>query len=187
MLLNIYILSHPIIKLLSPSITKLNTSKEINYDKIKYIGLFLIYEITRRYINVESIYIKKVSYTKEIHLPKKNEQYYIITDLIKTYKTIGEVQNLIPNLKILHVNNQQQLSNIYIKEENNCLNQNKQIIIFENIITTYLVMNLVEQLIDKNNIKIKNIHITCIACYTQILNKLGKKYPELNLYTTKII
>ena len=106
MLLNIYILSHPIIKLLSPSITKLNNNEEINHENIKYIGLFLIYEITRKYIILESIYIKKIFYIQEIHLPKKNEEYYIITDLVKTYKIVGEVQNLIPNLKIVHINNQ---------------------------------------------------------------------------------
>nr|QCI05939.1 hypothetical protein [Dasysiphonia japonica] len=187
MLLNIYILSHPIIKLLSPSITQLNTNEEINHDNIKYIGIFLIYEITRKYISLESIYIKKIFYIQEIHLPNKNEEYYIITDLVKTYKIIGEIQNLIPNIKILHINNQRSLSEINIKEENNCLNQNKHIIIFENIITTNLIINLIEQLNNKNNIKIKNIHITCIACYNQVLDELGQRYPQLNLYTTKII
>nr|YP_009295228.1 uracil phosphoribosyltransferase [Dasya binghamiae]AOH77240.1 uracil phosphoribosyltransferase [Dasya binghamiae] len=187
MLLNIYLISHPIIKLLSRSIITSQINQE-KYDyNSKYIGLFLMYEIMRKYIKIKPIYIKQISYTKEIYMLNKNQEYYVITNLLNTYQTIGELQILIPNIKILHIDNNKQLFDINIIKKINTLNKNIHIIIFDNILQKSWIIELIEQLTNENNIYITDIHIACIACYNQLLEKLGQKYPSLNLYTTKII
>lgn len=190
MLLNIYLISHPIIKLLSNSLISSNINQENNYYvdyHNKYIGLFLIYETMRKYIDIKSIYVKKIFYFKEIHLLNNKKEYYIITNLLNTSHIIGELKILIPNIKIINIDYSKNKLNINIIKQINPSNKNQDIIIFTNILSENWINELINDLTISSNISTKNMHIACIACYHQILEKLGKQYPHLNVYTTKII
>nr|QCI04536.1 hypothetical protein [Apoglossum ruscifolium] len=187
MLLNIYLISHPIIKILSNSITYLNNNQTINEYNYKYLGLFLIYEIMRKHISLKSIYINKISYIKEISILDSNIEYYIITNLLNTHYIIGDIKILIPNINIINITNNIESMNDQIKEQINYLNKNKKIIILDNILDQSWTMILISNLINELNINTNSINIACLACYNQILDNIGQKYPQLNIYTTKII
>nr|YP_009391338.1 uracil phosphoribosyltransferase [Dipterocladia arabiensis]ARW59482.1 uracil phosphoribosyltransferase [Dipterocladia arabiensis] len=190
MLLNIYLVSHPIIKLLSNSIItpKINQKHTYYLDyNHKYIGLFLIYETMRKYIDIQSMYVKKISYLQEINLLNNKKEYYIITNLVNTYHAIGDLQILIPNIKIINIDYNKQILKNKIEQEINPINKNQNIIIFTNILDENWTIELINYLITIKNITPKDIHLTCITCYNRILEILGKKHPNLNVYTTKII
>nr|QCI07643.1 hypothetical protein [Nitophyllum punctatum] len=188
MQLNIYILSHPIIKLLSNSINININQKQKNSYLYRYVGTFLIYEITRGYLHTKPIYIKQILHIKQMSLLDKNTNYYIITDLIQTFNLIGDIKIILPSIKILNINNKKQENfQNTLKELNNHQHINKHIIILEIILSEIWIIKLIKSLRDDYEIPIKNIHITSLACYNQILEQLGKEYPKVNIYTTKII
>lgn len=181
MLLNIYLISHPIIKLLSKSFnyTEINEAQ----DNYKYINLFLFYEMMRKHLQIKVIYIKKISYLQTFYMLESNKEYYIITNLLNTYNVVGEIKVLMPNIKILNINNYTKS----LSQELNNISKVKTIIILENILYQSSIIELITILIKEHKVYIENIHIVCIACYNHILDQLGKKYPKLNIYTTQII
>nr|YP_009332614.1 hypothetical protein [Membranoptera weeksiae]AHZ94628.1 hypothetical protein [Membranoptera weeksiae] len=187
MLLNIYLISHPIIKLLSESFIYKGINEAQNNYKYKYISLFLFYEMMRKHLQIKIIYIKRISYVQIFYMLESNKEYYIITNLLNTYNVIGEIKILMPNIKILHINNQTQSLSQELNDIKYSINKMKKIIILENILYQSSIIELITFLIKEHKIYIENIHIVCIACYNQILDQLGKKYPQLNIYTTQII
>lgn len=188
MQLNIYILSHPIIKLLSNSIhININQQQKNNY-LYRYLGTFLIYEIIRGYLHTKPIYIKQILHTKQMNILDQNTNYYIITDLTHTFNLIGDIKIILPSIKILNINNTKQENfQDTLKELDNHPHINKHIIILEILLSEIWIIRLIQSLRDDYKIPIKDIHITSLACYNQILEQLGKKYPKVNIYTTKII
>nr|QCI04796.1 hypothetical protein [Bornetia secundiflora] len=191
MQLNIYLISHPIIKLLSSSIVSSNTEKLIAINQYKNLGLLLIYEITRKYIQIQTIYIKNINTYKEISLLKPYQHYYIFTNLQDTYKMLSEIELIVPNIQIFDIEyknisaiqNDQNLINNFIHYEQT----NTQIIILDNVLKESHIIQLIKYLNLYKAIPISRIHIACIACYNHILNIIGMQYPELKIYTTKII
>lgn len=188
MQLNIYLISHPIIKILSNSIIQNNVNIH-NKNEQRYLGLFLIYEIMRRYIDVKNIYIKQIFHSKIVYRLNSNKKHYIITNLSNTYSIIGKITFVIPNFHIIDID--------YFNWNNHVLNKlnvilndkkrQKRFIIFENILVQNNIIQLIENLNNKIKVNIKEINIACLACNQQILNKISQKYPKLNIYTTKII
>lgn len=187
-LLNIYLISHPIITILSDSTLDKNFYKKSKLEyKHKYLGLFLLYEILRKNISTKNIYIKQILYIKKINIIDNNNKYYILTNLNKTYNLINDINILIPQIKIFNIEpyinfykNNKELFQIL------CNNKvKKNIIILDNIINNTEIFDLIKFLI--NDCKINKINIACLACDKQIINKLGNKYPKINIYTTKII
>ena len=189
MRLNIYIISHPIIKLLSNSIiyTKNDYSYLYHY---KYIGLLLIYEIMRKYLIIQSVYIKKVYYIRQIYQIGLKERYYIITDIVKTYNIITDIKLLMPDIEIININNNntsQHFLDLENIKELSLINYNKNVIILDSVLYESTFIDLITYIIKNTTISINNIQIACLACYNELLDKLGYEYPNLNVYTTKII
>lgn len=187
MQLNIYIISHPVIRLLSNSI---NYDKNHNFisDKYNYIGLLLIYEIMRKCIKTQSIYIKKINFIEKIYHTDPNEKYYIITNLINTYSMITNIKKIIPEIQLIHIENKEKnFAAINQINKLNLLKNNKKIIIFDDILYESNIIELIKYIIENTKVSINNIQIACLACYNQLLDKLGSRYPTLNIYTTKII
>lgn len=186
MQLNIYLISHPIIKFLSDSIiySKDNSIKKTKYSH--HIGLLLIYEIMRKWTKIRNIYIKKLSYIQELSLLDSNQKYYIFTNLLQTYQIVTEIESLLPNIKIIHAEYNEHISfqkNIIFS---NFQTNNIKIIILEKILYQDYIIKLIQELHINQNIPLDKINIACISCYKPILDIIGKKYPELNIYTTKI-
>lgn len=186
MQLNIYLISHPIIKILSNSITQSNIN---NKNEQKYLSLLIIYEIMRKNLHIKSIYIKQIFTLKTIYTLNSLQQNYIITNLSNTYFFISEITNIIPNFSLINID--------YLDSENNTINKLnkilknnkiiKKIIIFETMLTNIDTINLITILIENIQIKIEELNIACLGCNNEILNQISQKYPKLNIYTAKII
>nr|YP_009391954.1 uracil phosphoribosyltransferase [Acrosorium ciliolatum]ARW60098.1 uracil phosphoribosyltransferase [Acrosorium ciliolatum] len=179
--LNIYIISHPIIKLLTNSFINNTIQYEYTY---KYIGFILIYEILRKYIKIKQIHIKCIYYTQIINILDKSETYYIFTDLVNTYHMITDIKILLPNIKII---NFEEKINLSLKEKIKNINRNNNILILEMNLNKYSTIELITQLQKEADISLNKITIGCIKCNNDILEKLGIQYPKLNIYTTQII
>nr|YP_009391544.1 uracil phosphoribosyltransferase [Platysiphonia delicata]ARW59688.1 uracil phosphoribosyltransferase [Platysiphonia delicata] len=177
MLLNIYLISHPLIKTLSNSITDFNENKNYNHNKYKYLGLFLFYEMFRKHINIYKIYIKAISNIKQVNLLSSKKDYYIITDLLNTYNVIGEIKSLVPEIQVLNYKQE-------IKFNKNELS--KQIILLEILLDNKKIIDLISLLIEEYNINENDILVACIASKNEVLKKMGEMFPNLKIYTTKI-
>lgn len=179
--LNIYIISHPIIKLLKNSLINNKNQNEYSY---RYIGFLLIYEIVRKYIKITTINIKCVYYTQVRNILNKNEKYYIFTDLVNTYHMITDIKILLPNIKII---NFEKTINQSLKEKIERINQNNQILIFDINLNKSSTLELITYIQKETDISLKQITLGCINCNNNIVEKFGKIYPKLNIYTTQII
>nr|YP_010619760.1 hypothetical protein orf186 [Tayloriella tenebrosa]WAX03773.1 hypothetical protein orf186 [Tayloriella tenebrosa] len=182
MKLNIYEISHPIIKTL---LDNLNINKkEQNY---RYIGFLFIYEIFRKYIDINKIYIKQVKNIKLIHAINNNKKYLILTNILNTYDMINDIKIVVPEVNIINVNYE---SNDKIEESLKNLTidlQISKILIIEKIINDDKIIKLIKYLKKQKNLHSKDINIGCIISKEKTLNQMGNHYPELKVYTTKII
>ena len=187
MQLNIYLISHPIIQLLSNNVIYQQGDEAILTNSQKNIGLFLIYEATRKWVKINNTYIKKFNRIDEIKLLDSNNQYYIFTNISKTYKMLVDIQLFLPKVQIINLNNNNQI--VFENIDNHSLlksnSSNTKAIIFENILQESCIIPLIKAI--KQYTVTKNIKITCIACYDKTLSIIGNYYPELQIYTTKII
>lgn len=188
MKLNIYIISHPIIQIFNNYITNSHYNTENNISNKKYhsqIMMFLIYELFRKTILIQNIYINKLDTIK--HLAKMNsmQKNYIFTNIVENFDLISEISTVFPNTKLQHydINNINSINNINKYDFNHITN----IIIVEKFLEKYDIIKLLEDLINRTHIEEKQIIITCITCNHQIVERIGEKYNHIKLYTTKII
>nr|YP_010618791.1 hypothetical protein orf186 [Rhodomelopsis africana]WAX02804.1 hypothetical protein orf186 [Rhodomelopsis africana] len=182
MKLNIYRISHPVIKIL---LAHLNQNKEKH--TYKYIGFLFIYEIFRKYIEINNIYIKQIKNVKSLHIINKNKRYFILTNISNNYDIINDIKIILPEIQIIHVDYQttetieKSLENLKIDLEKS------KILIIEKITNNDTIINLVNYLKKKKNLHSKDINIGCIISNEETLNSMGNYYPELKVYTTEII
>nr|ARW60707.1 uracil phosphoribosyltransferase [Polysiphonia sp.] len=182
MKLSIYQISHPIIKIVLTKIDYKN--QEFNY---KYIGFLFIYEIFRKCININRIYIKQIKKIKYFDTMNNSEKYFILTNLSYTYDLISDITTILPDINIIQIN-YNSISNIEHSIKNLKIESTKdKVFILEKITKNENILNLVKYLKHKKKIDTQNINISCIMIYEETLNKIGNQYPELKVYTTKIL
>ncbi len=186
MQLQIYQISHPLIKLIS---SRINTQYTSHLDKKqceKYIGFLIIYEIFRKYIPIRNIYIKLTEGTKKIDTVDNDKKYILLTNVSNTYNMLTEITSIISNFELHHVeyDNKNKINN-YIE---NMYSDNKETYIFiiEKITKSYKVINLLEYLVKEKKISLDQISICNILSSSRILKEIGQKYPKLKVYTTKV-
>lgn len=177
MQLNIYLLTHPIIQILS-NYTREQENESMYYIKSQQLGLFIIYEIVRKWVKIQQLYIKKINHIREISITNPNDSYSIVTDLTKSHHIINAVGNILPNTKFIHINS--------IEEQENT-HTNEKIILFEKFLCNYKIIESIEYLLKHKQININDIKVACIICNNKVLDQIGNKYPNLEIYTTKII
>nr|YP_010902577.1 hypothetical protein REP52_pgp005 [Hypnea nidifica]WCH54432.1 hypothetical protein [Hypnea nidifica] len=187
--LNIYIISHPIISTLSSQIIYQKNDKTHRsiYNEMNFL---LIYELLRKWITVKKIYIKNVDYIKEISIFNPKESYTLFANLEKCCNIIDHLKTLIPKLSIVHTDiyqDENYNTRIYYNSKKEKKLTNSRIIIIEKILNNNSIINFINELINKYNIKITSIKIICIACNNKVLELINKKYSNLEIYTTKII
>lgn len=188
MQLNIYLIAHPIIQTLSKSIQSKEVDNQFNIYKYRHLGILLIYEVSRKLITMNSLYIKKMNYTKELSLPNNQEQNYICTPLNTTYQIVSDINLLLPQMQIIDTGQDLKSFKNNFKTYTNQVNKTKiKIIILETILYESRVLNLIQYLNAEESIPVNNIHIACIVCYNTVLNLIGLHYSQLKIYTTKII
>ena len=192
MQLSIYLISHPIIQKLS---NQLICSTHNNY-KVQDIltnnplHSLLIYETTRKWIIGYNIYIKNLNGIKKIYKFNNQESYLIITNFMDCGNIIHNVNRILPNVYIQHINLEKYRTR---KINDNCIDndiikiiEKQKIIIMENFIKDYSIMKLLDYLFIHKKIRTNNIKITCVTCDSNVLEHIGAQYPQLQIYTTQI-
>nr|WCH55627.1 hypothetical protein [Hypnea pseudomusciformis] len=189
--LNIYIISHPIISILSTQIiSSLQTNNKINEPIYSEINFLLIYELLRKWIKVKNIYIKDINKMKEISMFNPKESYILFTNIEKYYNIINHLKILMPKLSLRHIDidkNNNDYTKIYFNSKNSKYPQNNKIIIVQKILNNDAIIHFINQLINEYKIHINSIKIICIACHKKVLEAINTKYSNLDIYTTKII
>nr|YP_009394860.1 uracil phosphoribosyltransferase [Polysiphonia elongata]ARW63422.1 uracil phosphoribosyltransferase [Polysiphonia elongata] len=186
MKLKIYKISHPLIRLMLNRMTTEYLS-EINtkyYER--YIGFLVIYEIFRKYMIIKVLHIKLLEGSKKVETIDIRTKYIILTNTSDTYSMITDIQCIISNLTIIHTeyDDINRIKN-YI-EKTNKITENSYIFIIEKNTTNYKIINLIDYLKNTNKITLDKISIGNIFSNSKVLKKIGEKYPELKVYTTKI-
>ena len=184
MRLNIYLISHPIIKQLSLDIINTNLKNEQVYQcNAKLLGRLLIYETVRRWITIHYISIKNIDSKKELYKFNPKESYRILTNLLECGDIVSDINTILPQMYLQHVNfnNYQQDSYKHI----NIIKEEK-IIIVEKFLNNYSIIRLLDYLLIEKKVQISEIKIMCITCSDSICEYLGNKYQSLEIYTTKM-
>nr|YP_009398353.1 uracil phosphoribosyltransferase [Thaumatella adunca]ARW67539.1 uracil phosphoribosyltransferase [Thaumatella adunca] len=188
MSLNIYHISHPIIQILSTYISNQRNNDKFSYEYYyRYTGFLLIYETLRKYIKLEAIYIKQLYSVKNLNVLNPKNKYLICTNISQTYHIITDIKSIVPNIKILNINYKDNKNIKNSIDEMKISLKDTKIFIVEKKTNDENILNLIQYLKDEKHISLSNINLTSIFINHQTLNKLGSKYPELKVYTTKII
>lgn len=182
MQLNIYKISHPIIKLI---LNDLKNQNNKNYY-YKYIGLLIIYEMFRKYIEIDEVYIKLIKNIKNITVHNYRKKYLILTDISATYDMITDIKTILPIVKIVHINYQNIEEIEYSIKSSQIQNKDTNIFILEKVTSNDNVIKLIQYLSYNHNVSTNKIAIGCITSYHETLTKIGNSYPELKIYTTEI-
>nr|YP_009398574.1 uracil phosphoribosyltransferase [Lophocladia kuetzingii]ARW67760.1 uracil phosphoribosyltransferase [Lophocladia kuetzingii] len=187
MQLNIYNISHPIIQLLSNSITNANISSYSSQTCDRYLGFLIIYEILRKYVTIKKLYIKLINYTKQLYLLDIDTKYILLTNIEATYNMLIDIQNLIPNIEIINIEIEHKNFNHTIENLKNKYSDSTKVYIFflEKIINNEKIIKTLRYL--EKYIDLNQINIICISIQENILHKLAIIYPKLKIYTTEII
>nr|YP_009392377.1 uracil phosphoribosyltransferase [Osmundaria fimbriata]ARW60939.1 uracil phosphoribosyltransferase [Osmundaria fimbriata] len=184
--LNIYIISHPIIKILSNPIINTKENQYTNkYYYEKYLGFLLIYETLRKYVKIRKFYIKSLKSIRNFYLTNTGTKYLIFTHLSTHYKLIADISILLPDIEIINI--EHKIHSNFGLDSFFKIQDNTNTFILESVIKDNKIIDLVEYLHQKKQIKLDNINIVCISSYQKILSQLNYKYPKLKVYTTEII
>nr|YP_010986291.1 uracil phosphoribosyltransferase [Pachymeniopsis lanceolata]WOL37209.1 uracil phosphoribosyltransferase [Pachymeniopsis lanceolata] len=188
MRLNIYIVSHPIIKQLSSQIMNPTLISQNMYNEsCKQLGSLMIYEVMRRWMTIQNIYIKQINHIQTICTLKKEESYIILTDLVDSYNFVTDALNLIPGVELQHISLKQKVDNDHNFIINTNYKKQQKIIIINLHIDNDILINFLDYLTKEKHVKITQIKIICVTCKHQLLEKIGNKYADLSIYTTKIL
>ena len=185
MQLNIYKISHPIIQLILNDIKNYHNQQQKNHY-YRYIGLLIIYEMFRKYIEIDKIYIKLIKNIKSITVHNHRKKYLILTDISETYDMITDIKIILPIVEIIHINYQN------IEELENSIkslriqNEDIHVFIVEKVTSNDNVIKLIKYLSYNKNISTSKIAIGCITSYHKTLTEIGRYYPKLKIYTTEI-
>lgn len=185
MQLNIYVLSHPIIKIISNYIIENNNKQKIDdllLKEHKILGFLIFYESMRKWLNLEKLYLQNVESIQELYIFNPKKSYLLITNFQHNYNMIEYIHQLIPQIKVYHAEEKLSSNNKLL----NNINNKTDIIIFEKFIEENNILNYISFLTQNYEIIIPQMTILCFTCNNKILDKIGQKYPTLNIYTAKI-
>jgi len=186
MQLNIYKVSHPIIKIMLTYIEKNSINREVYQHYYKYIGLLLTYEMLRKHIKTTEIYIKLLEKVKEFSMTSNQERHVILTNINNTYNMLADIEVIFPRLIILHINYKNTLT---IEESIKDLKidlKNANIFVLEKFTENEEIINLLRYLKKIKHVPSDRISIGCMKIHHHILQKIGNDYPKLKMYTVKI-
>nr|YP_010903372.1 hypothetical protein REP76_pgp005 [Hypnea cornuta]WCH55825.1 hypothetical protein [Hypnea cornuta] len=189
--LNIYIISHPIISILSTQIiSSVQINNKINEPIYSEIHFLLIYELLRKWIKVKNIYIKDINEMKEISIFNPKESYILFANMEKYYNIVNHLKILMPKLLLKHIDiykDNNDYTKIHFNSKHTNYLKNNKIIIVQKILNNNSIIYFVNQLINEYKIHINSIKIICIVCNKKILETINTEYSNLEIYTTKII
>nr|YP_009510947.1 hypothetical protein [Gracilaria gracilis]AXI96620.1 hypothetical protein [Gracilaria gracilis] len=181
--LNIHTLIHPTIQQLAYEIIYQKSHHKLEHrNNEKTLGMLIFYETLRKWLKIDNIYIKKVDMLQESYLSNQFDKYLIITNIIECYNILADIERILPESNLQHID----LNDINRINYHKKLKEYK-IIIFEKFLKNYAIIEIINYLQRNNKINLNDVKIICLTCSNNILKYLAKKYPQLNIYTIKII
>lgn len=194
MQLYIHILSHPFLKQFFSIVQKECLSSQLKLKLHKQLGLFLIYEVARKWLVTKQLYVKHINVICKLTFVDSRESYIVITSNLHNYGLLLDSSNLLPNCDTIifdwHNNFDSEkkiISNKKYSHIFNNVNSNKKIILIDQSIHTFSIIQLISYLVDYKKISISQIRLTCLTCHINVLEKLSQKHPKLKVYIVKII
>jgi uracil phosphoribosyltransferase len=190
--LNIYTINHPLVRVWTSYFcnTNMHISAEEIIEIIHKIGIVLIYESTRKSLNTNNFYIKKLESIIEVNLFSQQSFCSVISEMYLSQILSKDISYLVPNSKVYTIhpclqNNKWVVSQDYNSVPQNLINH-QNIVVIEQYLATGKILAIIDLLLHRHAL-IKNIQICCILCHTEAFKAISKRYPNLNIYTTKII
>nr|YP_009628777.1 Phosphoribosyltransferase [Balbiania investiens]QBX88560.1 Phosphoribosyltransferase [Balbiania investiens] len=190
--LNIYTINHPLVRIWTSYLCNNNMqiSEKEMMETIHKIGMILVYESTRKSLNANNFYIKKLEEMIEVNLFPQQSFYSFISDMYLSQILSKDISYLVPNSKVYTIhpylkNNKWVVSQDYNSIPQNLINH-QNVVIMEQYLVTGKLLAIIDLLLHRHA-SIKNIRICCILCSTETFKAIGSRYPGLNIYTTKII
>nr|SCW23081.1 Uracil phosphoribosyltransferase [Nemalion sp. H.1444] len=183
--INIYSIQHPLVLhwsncLLNPYLKAVDTT-----DILHKLGLALIYELTRKSLHTQNLYIKYIDRFNNIQLITNDKICFVCSDL-NIMQILGkDVTYIIPNLLNYIVPLFTQNGSWQIAPNNQILPEdiyNYTIIIFERELNSSKASVVIEHLLEKN-IPFNHIQLCCIICSNKELEKLNIQYKNIKIYT----
>ena len=186
MKLNIYTISHPIVQQLSSAVKQKNLISNVRHQWLRQLGLLLIYETIRSWLNIYQVTIKKINYIEDTVIMDPKESYIIIANTDVDLSLIQEAQYLLPQCHINLANSKDYIKNMQQYSQIKYLNKNVKIIIISAELDADYILETVHKLVQTQNISIKQIRIACIKCETEKLVNINQNYPMLNIFTANM-
>nr|YP_010873274.1 Uracil phosphoribosyltransferase [Nemalion vermiculare]WGV34384.1 Uracil phosphoribosyltransferase [Nemalion vermiculare] len=183
--INIYSIKHPLVLhwtscLSNPSLKTIDSSGLLNK-----LGLALIYELTRKSLDSNHLYIKYVDYFHDIHLIVNDKICFVCSDL-KILQVLGkDITYLIPNIFNYTVPLFLGDGSWHIAPNNQLLPEdisNYNMIVFEEELHNSKISVIISHLLEQN-VPFSKIHLCCIICNRNELEKLNVQYPNISIYT----
>nr|YP_010904169.1 hypothetical protein REQ00_pgp005 [Caulacanthus ustulatus]WCH57420.1 hypothetical protein [Caulacanthus ustulatus] len=192
MQLNVYLISNPIISKLSNQIIYSIEKKNNIYSDIQcQLNLFLIYETLKKWIQIESIYIRNIDHIKKRCIFNTQESYLLLTNIQDCSNIISNIKTILPKLYIVHIN---ETTKQYININDNYLGKDiiniihkQKIIIIQTLLSNHSIIQLLNYLTLDHKINVSAIKIICTGCTANILELIGNEYPSLEIYAAQII
>jgi uracil phosphoribosyltransferase len=190
--LNIYTINHPLVRIWTSYLC--NNNMQISGEEIMEIvhkmGIVLIYESTRKSLNTNNFYIKKLDGMMEVNLFPQQSFCSVISDMYLSQILSKDIAYLLPNSKVYTIHPYLQNNEWFISQDYNSVPQNlmnhQNIVVMEQYLATDKLLVIIDLLLHRHAL-IRNIQICCILCSTEAFKAISKRYPSLNIYTTKII
>jgi uracil phosphoribosyltransferase len=184
--LSIYTVKHPLVLswlscLLREQITTLE-----EFDLIQKIVFALIYEATRKFIDIHELYLRRLDDLEEIYILENKFSYCIITDIYFSQISSKDFLSLLPQSSIytlsLHSRDEKQ----YLKDKYDLMKPNIKIIILQKLLDDKIIRAITNLMLDLQ-LSSHNLQICCLSCSSKNLDILSQTHPNLQIYTIKII
>nr|ARW65075.1 uracil phosphoribosyltransferase [Polysiphonia sertularioides] len=187
MQLKIYQISHPIVQIISNNIEN-NTTDKVR-DEIYYrsIGFLVLYEMFRKSLVIKNLYIKNIEDLKILNVVDKNVKYVILTNLLENQCLISEVKLILPEIEIAHIEYEDPDNVLKQMKDLNQKYNNTKIFIVEKTTKDDRITYIIDYLRKKEYVSVSNISLGNIISNSTALEQIGRKYPEINVYTTKVL
>lgn len=189
MQLKIYVPKHPIIEHLINLIQSLDIPPTLVRNSVTELAYWLCYEAMKNWITLKDVPSRNLDGTMVTQLIN-SEETFLALPLIKSGLLMSEsVRKLSSNIQFFHVNfcAQGKASSFKVTDEdmsafNNFCDHSKFLILDSIVLSSDKILALLS-LMEAKNIDLNSVRIIFILSTSNVLQDIGKIYPNLTIYT----
>lgn len=190
MQLKIYVPKHPIIEHLINLIQSLDIPPTLVRNSVTELAYWLCYEAMKNWITLKDVPSRNLDGTLVTQLIN-SEETFLALPLIKSGLLMSEsVRKLSSNIQFFHVNfcTQDKASSFKVTDEdmsafNNFCDYSKFLILDSIVLSSDKILALLS-LMEAKNVDLNSVRIIFILCTSNVLQDIGKVYPNLTIYTS---